>query len=77
MPVLRLIVAALVAFVAICVTLFAGLVVVFTGLVGFVLQLFRSKTANPGAHPRTQANRTATPRGHDDAIDVVATKVGE
>lgn len=74
MPVLRLLFAAGVAFVAICATLFAAIVVVFTGLVGFVLQLFRGKPATPSP----SASRP-TPRrpGHDDAIDVVATKVSE
>lgn len=71
MPVLRLIVAALVAFVAICATLFAAALVVFTGLVGYVLQLFRPKSAirTPAPHRRTPAQ--------GDAIDVVATPVKE
>ncbi len=72
MPVLRLMLGALVAFVAICATLFAAAIVVFTGFVGYVLQLFRPKSAARAPRNATQPHR---PRHAGDAIDVVATEV--
>lgn len=71
MPVLRLLFAVGVAFVAICATLFAGALVIFTGIVGYVLQLFRGKSA-----PRPTAPRRRSP-AHGDAIDIEATQVKE
>jgi len=72
MPVLRFILAGLIALAALCATLFAAVVVVFSGLVGYVAQLLqpRRRTGVPAPlSPRTQRRRT------DDVIDVVATSV--
>ncbi|HRJ48481.1 MAG TPA: hypothetical protein PKY38_14060 [Opitutaceae bacterium] len=73
MSILRLILAGLVALAAVFATLFAALLVVFTGLVGLVAQFFRrpsstATAASPRSSPRSPAGRT-------DVIDVVATPV--
>ncbi len=50
----------------------AALVVFFTGLVAWVLQLFGQRRDSPGPGPAS--NRRTTMRT-DDVIDVVTTKV--
>lgn len=72
MRVLRLMVAGLIAIAAMVAVFFAAVVVFFTGLAAYVLQLFRKHPAPSGSAP----NRRTTMRT-DDAIDVVSTKVPE
>ena len=64
--------AGLVALVAMAAVFFTAVVVLFTGLVGWLAQLFRGKPASVrSARP---PNRVV-PRPGDDVIDVVTTKV--
>ena len=72
MPVLRFILAGLIAFAALCATLFAAVVVVLSGLVGYVVQLLQPRRRT-GAPP-PPASRASRGRS-DDVIDVVATPV--
>jgi hypothetical protein len=72
MPLLRLLLAGLVALFAMVAVFFTALVVIFTGLVAWVVQLFRGKPV-PGRAARP-SNRVV-PRPGDDVIDVVTTKV--
>ena len=74
MPVLRLILAGLIALAALVAGMMAAALVVFTRLMGYMVQLFRPKprpaTFDPTAGPhRRPAMKT------DEVIDVVATKV--
>lgn len=72
MRALRLIVAGLIAIAAMAAVLLTAIVVFFTGLAGYVVQLFRKGPGpgQPGPRPgRPPAMRT------DDAIDVVTTRV--
>ena len=69
---LRLIIAGLIALTAMAAVFFAAVVVVFTGLMAFVVQLFRRPA---GATPAGPAPRRPTRMQMDDAIDVVTTKV--
>lgn len=73
MRALRLIVAGLIAVVALLSVLFAAVVVVFTGLVAYVVQLFR-RPAGPTPAGPAPAPRRPTRIRMDDAIDVVTTK---
>ena len=72
MPLVRLLLAGLVAVFAVLATFFTALLVLFAGLAAWVVQLFRGKPAqaSPGPSavhsPRQQA---------DNVIDVVTTKV--
>lgn len=69
MRVLRLILAGIIALGALFMGFLAAVVLLLTGMAGFVIQLFRPRPptgANPGRRP---------PTGSGDVIDVVATKV--
>lgn len=74
MPVFRLLLAGLVAVFALFATLFAAALVVFTGLVGFFIQLFRPRSRSSAASSPAPAGRRAA-RSQGDVIDVVATQV--
>jgi hypothetical protein len=71
--ILRLILAGLVALAAVFATLFAALLVVFTGLVGLVAQFFRRPSAPASTNPPRSSPRPTA--GRSDVIDVVATPV--
>ena len=72
MPVVRLLLAGLVAVFAVLATFFTALLVLLTGLAAWVVQLFRRKPA-PGPPGPSSVH---SPRGRtDDVIDVVTTKV--
>lgn len=80
MPLLRLLLAGLMALFAMAAVMFTALVVLFTGLLGWVGSLFRPK----GSRPAPETARTATPgaarRGSmntGDVIDIEATKVSD
>lgn len=67
MPVLRLLLAGLVAVFAVVATVCAAMLVVLAGLAAWVAQLFRPKPGPSSVH---------SPRGRaDDVIDVESTKV--
>lgn len=70
MRVLRLMVAGLIAIAAMVAVMFAAMVVFFTGLVAFVLQLFGVRKNSPPV-----ATGPSPDRRMDDVIDVVSTKV--
>ncbi|MBI2498540.1 MAG: hypothetical protein HYV75_11690 [Opitutae bacterium] len=74
MRALRLIVAGLIAIGAVLAVVFAAIVVFFTGLAAYVLQLFRPKTRPTQSGATTATDRPAVMRD-DEAIDVVTTKV--
>ena len=67
--VLRVILAGVITLGALLAGFLAAVVILFTGVVGFVLQLFRSKP-QPGA-----VGPTHHAPGSGEVIDVVATKV--
>ncbi len=72
MPILRLLLAGLVAVFAVLATAFAAVLVLFAGLAAWFMQLFRHKPmpAPPGP------SAVHSPRGRtDDVIDVESTKV--
>ena len=69
MPVLRVLLAGLVAATVLVAGLFAAAVVVFTGMVAYVLQLFRRKTG-PAAPRRAPASSRQPTMRTDDVIDV-------
>lgn len=72
MPILRLLLAGLVAVFAVVATVCAAMLVVLAGLAAWVAQLFRPKPgpAQPGP------SSVHSPRGRtDDVIDVESTKV--
>lgn len=72
MPLLRLLLAGLVALAAMVAVLFTAAVVLFTGMAGFVAQLFRGKPPSP----RPARHPDPAPRGPaEDVIDVEATRV--
>lgn len=72
MRVLRLLLAGMIALGALFVGFLAAAVLLLTGMVGFVIQLFRPKP--PAGAPGTGPMRRP-PTGSGDVIDVVATKV--
>jgi len=72
MPILRLLLAGLVALFAVLATAFAALVVILTGMVAWVAQLFRPKSAPPQPGPSSVHSPR---RPADDVIDVVTTRV--
>jgi hypothetical protein len=72
MPLLRILLAGLVAMTAMAVVLATAVVVLFTGVVGWVMQLFRGKPA-PARSGR--APNRVVPRPADDVIEVVTTPV--
>lgn len=75
MPVVRLLMAGLVALMAMLAVVFTAVLVLCTGLVGWVMQLFRPKPARPAA-PRPFAERRG-PAAGGDVIDVETTTVTE
>jgi|GEM_PF-1217548 len=75
MPLLRLLMAGLVALMAMAAVFFTAVLVLFTGLVGWVAQLFRPKQVRPAAM-RPSAGRRG-PAAGGDVIDVEATPVAE
>ena len=78
MPLLRLLLAGLMALFAMVAVLFTALVVLFTGLLGWVGSLFRPKGDRPTSRPVRPATPGAGRRGSmntGDVIDIEATKV--
>jgi hypothetical protein len=75
MRVLRLIVAGLIAIAAMVAVMFAALVVFFTGLVAYVLQLFGVRKNAPPVASGPAPARQPPDRRTDEVIDVVTTKV--
>jgi hypothetical protein len=74
MPIIRLLFAGFVALLALVAVAFTAIVVLFTGLMGWVAQWFRGKPPAPRAAPSPNRRATA-PMRSDDVIDVVATDV--
>jgi hypothetical protein len=72
MPLLRLLLAGLVALAAMAAVFFTAVVVVLTGLVGWLAQLFRGRAATVRSGPPP---RRGTKMRMDDVIEVEATKV--
>jgi hypothetical protein len=74
MPLLRLLFAGLIALAAMAAVAFTAMVVLITGMAGWIAQRLRGK---PVAAPRAPApTRRSAPRMHsDDVIDVVTTNV--
>ena len=72
MRVLRLILAGMIALGALFMGFVAAVLLLLTGVAGFLIQLFRPRPATPapGAGPLRRP-----PTGSGDVIDVVATKV--
>jgi len=70
MPLLRLLLAGLVALFAMMAVIFTAAVVLFTGLVGWVLRFFRGPQPAPRPAPRP-----AAPRAGEEIIEVETTKV--
>lgn len=75
MRVLRLLVAGMIAIAAMVAVMFAALVVFFTGLAAFVLQLFGVRKNSPPAAAGPTPARRPPDRRMDEVIDVVSTKV--
>ncbi|MBP9914325.1 MAG: hypothetical protein KBF26_13065 [Opitutaceae bacterium] len=78
MPVIRILLAGLVALFALCATLFAAAVVLVTGMLGFILMLLRPRSVSVRATGRVRTAASAQRQSAmrpDGAIDVVATKV--
>lgn len=78
MPLLRLLLAGLMALFAMAAVLCTALVVLFTGLLGWVGSLFRSKGGRPTPGPMRTATPGAGRRGAmntGDVIDIEATQV--
>lgn len=75
MRVLRLLVAGLIAIAAMVAVMFAALVVFFTGLAAYVLQLFGVRKNAPPAAAGPAPARPPPDRRTDEVIDVVTTKV--
>jgi hypothetical protein len=78
MPLLRLLLAGLMALFAMAAVLFTALVVLFTGLLGWVGSLFRPKGVRPAPRPVQTTTPGAGRRGAmntGDVIDIEATKV--
>ncbi len=70
MSVLRLLMAGLIAVAAMIGVLLTAVVVIFTGLMGWLLQAFGRKAGPVAPQPNQQATAPT-----DEVIDVVATKV--
>lgn len=78
MPLLRLLLAGLMALFAMAAVLFTALVVLFTGLLGWVASLFRPRSVHPAPGPARTATSGTGRRGSmntGDVIDIEATKV--
>lgn len=73
MPLLRLLLAGLVALAAMAAVFFTAVLVLFTGFVGWVVQLFRGR--RDPVRPAPGPTHRARPAG--DVIDIEATKVPE
>jgi hypothetical protein len=74
MPLLRLLFAGLVALFAMLAVVFTAAVVLFSGLVAWLVQLFGGNAGSARTRPGPTAPRRTNLRT-DDAIDVEATKV--
>lgn len=72
MPLLRLLLAGLVALAAMAAVFFTAVVVLFTGLAAWVVQLFRGR---PAPVRSSRPPNRVVPRPTDDVIEVVTTKV--
>lgn len=70
MRVLRVLLAGLIAVFALLGVLFAAVVVIFTGLAAYMMQLFRRRPGTVRSGFESTVNHAP-----DDAIDVVTTKV--
>jgi hypothetical protein len=80
MPILRLLLAGLIALFAMVAVLFTAAVVFVTGLLGWVVQLFRPKGSRPAAGTARPVNPGAArhrPASGGDVIDIEATQVPE
>lgn len=75
MPLLRLLFAGLLALFAMFAVVFTAAVMLFTGLVGWVVQLFGGERPGPVRPRPAPPPRRRTNLRTDDAIDVEATKV--
>jgi len=69
--ILRVLVAGLIGIAAMLATLFAAVIVVFTGMCAYLVHFFRRQSA-PGPEPAQSRTRGMN---RDGAIDVVATDV--
>ena len=69
---MRLLLAGLIALGALLAGFLAAVLILFTGLVGFVIQLFRPKTSVNASGP---GSASRAPAASGDVIDVVATQV--
>ena len=74
MRVLRLLLAGLLVVTALMAGFFAAVVILVTGMVGYVVQLFMRLTGKTQSRPSRSSVRPS-PLSTDDVIDVVATKV--
>lgn len=78
MPLLRLLLAGLMALFAMAAVLFTAAVVLFTGFAGWVASLFRPTGSRPAPGPARTVNHGTGRRGPmntGDVIDIEATKV--
>jgi hypothetical protein len=74
---LRLMVAGLIGIAAMVTVFLAAVVVIFTGLAAYLLQLFGVRRPAKPADPARAPNRPPAPNRTDEVIDVVTTKVPE
>ncbi|RXK53107.1 hypothetical protein ESB00_15475 [Oleiharenicola lentus] len=78
MPLVRLLIAGLVAIFAMVAVLFTAVMVFLAGAVAWVLQQFRPRPAAPGsARPVNPGGARRSPAGRGDVIDIEATQVSE
>ncbi|MDQ5981163.1 MAG: hypothetical protein QG602_4141 [Verrucomicrobiota bacterium] len=80
MPIVRLLLAGLIALFAMVAVLFTAAVVFLTGLLGWVAQLFRPKGSRPAAgtaRPVNPGMGRRGPAGAGEVIDIEATRVPE
>lgn len=78
MPIVRLLLAGLVALFAMVAVLFTAAVVFVAGLLGWVAQLFRPRRPSAGsARPVNPGMGRRGPVGQGDVIDIEATQVPE
>ncbi len=78
MPLVRLLIAGLVAIFAMVAVLFTAVMVFLAGAVAWVLQLFRPRRPAPGpARSVNPGGERRTPAGRGDVIDIEATQVPE